>query len=102
MHSVTMFFSCLSYFWGNDGVIGAAEFLIYILYIGKHLREHMFTNFAVLWLFAEVFSVKFGCVASFDVAKVSNRQKFSPRKLYFSPIQKSFLPRNLFAIQYPS
>ena len=47
-----MFFSCLSYFWGNDGVIGAAEFLIYILYIRKHSREKTFTNFTVLWLFA--------------------------------------------------
>ena len=47
-------------------------------------------NFVVLWLFAEVFSVKFGGVASFDVAKVSNRQKLSPRKLDFSPIRKSF------------
>ena len=45
LHSVTMFFSCLSYFWGNDGVIGAPEFLIYILYIGKHSRENTFTNF---------------------------------------------------------
>ena len=69
---------CLSYFWGNDGVIGAAEFLIYILYIGKHSREKTFTNFAVLWLFAEFFSVKFGGVASFGVAKVSNLQKLSP------------------------
>ena len=72
LHSVTMFFSCLLYFWGNDGVIGAAEFLIYILYIGKHSREKTFTNFAVLWLFA-VFSVK-----SFDLAKMTNRQKLSP------------------------
>ena len=82
--------TCLSYFWGNDGVIGAAEFLIYILCIGKHSREKTFMNFVVLWLFAEVFSVKFGGVASFGVAKVSNWQKLSPWKSYFSPIAKVF------------
>ena len=35
-------------------------------------------NLAVLWLFAKVFSVKFGGVTFFGVAKASNPQKFSP------------------------
>ena len=30
----------------------------------------------------------------------SNPQKFSPRKLYFSPIRKSFLPRKFSAARY--
>ena len=32
----------------------------------------MFVNFAVLWLFAKVFSTKFGGMASFGVAQMSN------------------------------
>ena len=36
-------------------------------------------NFAVLWLFVKVLSVKFGGVASFGVGKVSNLRKFSLR-----------------------
>ena len=43
-------------------------------------------------LFAKVSSVKFGGVASFGSAKVSNQQKFSPQKSYFLPIHESFLP----------
>ena len=47
-------------------------------------------NFAVLWLFAKVFSAKFGGMASFGTVKVSNPWKFSPRKSYSSPIRKNF------------
>ena len=64
-----------------------------LLYSGKLFREKTFVNFAVLWLFVKVFSAKFWGVASFGAAKVSNLQKFSPRKLYFSPLHESFLPR---------
>ena len=46
-----------------------------ILYSGKISREKTFANFSVLWLFAKVFSVKFGGVASFGTAKVSNPWK---------------------------
>ena len=42
-------------------------------------------DFAVLWLFAKVFSAKFGGVASFGVAKASN-----PRKSYFHQSVKVF------------
>ena len=54
----------------------------------------------VLWLFAKVFSAKIGGVASLGVAKASNPRKFSPLKLYFSPIRESFLPRKFPAIRY--
>ena len=54
--------------------------------------EKTFVNFAVLWLFAKLFSAKFGGMASVGAAKGSNPQKFSPRKSYFSPIHESFLP----------
>ena len=36
-----------------------------------------------LWLFAKVFSGKFGGVASFGAAKRSNLRKFSPQKIVF-------------------
>ena len=39
---------------------------------GKLPREKTFVNFTVLWLFAKVFSVKFGGMASFGMAQVSN------------------------------
>ena len=68
-----------------------------VLYSGKLSREKTFTNFAVLWLFAKVSSVKCGGVASFGTAQASNPRKFSLRK---SPIYESFLPRKFFAIWY--
>ena len=40
-------------------------------YSGKLLREKSFANYAVLWLFAKVFSVKFWGVVSFGAAKAS-------------------------------
>ena len=49
-----------------------------ILYSGKLSREKTITNFAVLWLFAKVFSSKFGGVTFFGVAKASNPQMLSP------------------------
>ena len=57
-------------------------------------------NFAVLWVFAKVFSMKLGSMASFGAAKVSNLRKFSQRKSYFLPICESFLPRKLPAIWF--
>ena len=41
-------------------------------------REKTFVNFVVLWLFAKVFSAKFGGVACFGAAKMSNLRTFSP------------------------
>ena len=61
-----------------------------IPYSGKLSREKTFVNFAVLWLFAKVFSAKFGGMASIGTVKASNLRKFSLRKSYFSPIHKSF------------
>ena len=58
----------------------------------KLLRGETFVNFVVLWLFLKVFSAKFGGVASFGAAQVSNPRKFFPRKSYFLPIRESFLP----------
>ena len=48
-----------------------------MLYSGKLSREKTITNFAVLWLFAKVFSAKFGGVTFLGMAKASNPQKFS-------------------------
>ena len=64
---------------------------------GKLLREKTFADFRVLWLFAKVFSTKFGGTLSFGVVQVSN-----PRKSYFSPICESFFPRKFPAIRYLS
>ena len=61
--------------------------LFKIPYSEKLLREKTFVNFVV---FAKVFSTKFGGVIPFGMAKASNSRKFSPRKLYFSPIHDSF------------
>ena len=66
----------------------------------KLSREKTFAIFAVLWLNAKVFSVKFGDVVSFGTAKASNPRKFSPRKWYYSPICESILPRKFPAIRY--
>ena len=60
----------------------------------------MFWEFAVLWQFAKVFFTKFGGVASFGTADLSNPRKFSPQKSYFSPNRESFLPRKFSAIRY--
>ena len=38
-------------------------------YSGKLLREKTFVNFTVLWLFAKVFSAKFGGVAPLVLQK---------------------------------
>ena len=51
-------------------------------YSRKLSRKKPFANFAVLWLFAKVFSAKFGGVASFGAAKASNPRKFSSSKFF--------------------
>ena len=81
--------------WLGDG--GIYPLLSVIPYSEKLSREKPFTNFAVLWLFAKVFPMKFGPVMSFGMAKASNLRKFSAQK---SPIYKSFLPRKFPTIQY--
>ena len=61
-----------------------------VLYSGKLSREKTFANFTVLWLFAKVFSTKFGGVASFGTTKVSNLRKFFPIfSQKFSPLKLS-------------
>ena len=57
-----------------------------IPYSEKLSGEKTFTNFAVLWLFAKVFSAKFGGVV--------------PLVLQKQAICESFLPRKFPAIQY--
>ena len=60
-----------------------------IPYSRKLSREKTFANFTVMWLFAKVFSAKFGGAVSFGLAKASNREnlfftnswKFSPSKV---------------------
>ena len=71
-----------------------------IPYGRKLSKEKTSTNFTVLWLFAKVFSPKFGGMASFGTAKASNQQKFSSRKLYFSSIRESFLSWKFPSIWY--
>ena len=69
-------------------------------YSGKLLREKTCANFAVLWLFAKVFSTKFGGVVFFGMAKASNPRMFSLRKSHFSPTSETFLPRKFSARRY--
>ena len=66
----------------------------------KTFEGENFRDFMVLWLFANVFSMKFGSVASLAQAQASNLRKSSPRKSYFSPVHESFLPRKFPAIRY--
>ena len=61
----------------NLSVMTAGFFHFPLLYSGKLLREKIFVNFTVLWLFAKVFSAKFGGSGTFGAAKTSNSQKFS-------------------------
>ena len=62
---------------------------MYIPYSGNLLKT--FVNFVVLWLFAKVFSAKFGGVAYFGVAKASNlRKKFLSENCIFLPIREIF------------
>ena len=69
--------------------------------IAENFRgEKTLVNFTVLWLFAKVFSAKFGGMVSFGTAWASNPRKFSPRKSYFSPICACFLLRKFPAIRY--
>ena len=70
-----------------------------IPYSRKLSREKTFANFTVLWLFAKVFSTKFGGVVSFGAAQANNPRKFSQRKPSFSPLHESFLPWKFPAIQ---
>ena len=49
---------------------------IKIPYSGKLSWEKTFANFAVLWLLAKVFSVKFGGVMFFDTTKQVIRKNF--------------------------
>ena len=41
------------------------------------MREKIFTNFAVLWLFTKLFSKKFGSVASFGGISEQSTKVFS-------------------------
>ena len=65
-----------------------------IPYGGKLSKEKTFVNFAALWLFAKVFSVKFGDVFVLWRGTSKQSTKVSPRKSYFLPIRESFLPQN--------
>ena len=68
-------------------------------YSGKLSRKKTFANFAVLWLFAKVFSVKFGTWHWLVQQKWAIRESFLDR-IVFSPICESFLPRKFLAIRY--
>ena len=69
-------------------------------YSRKLSREKTFANFAFLWLFAKVFSAKFGEMAYVGAAEGSNLQQFSLRKSLFFTNSQSFLPRKFPAIRY--
>ena len=58
---------------------------------GRKLSQ--ISQFCGWLLILQVFSMKFGGMASFGVAKASNMCKSSLRKSYFSPICGSFLPQ---------
>ena len=77
-----------------------SHFNIRILpYSGKLLREKTFVNFEVLWLFAKVFSAKFGDVVSFGGTSEQSTKVFSV-KMFFPPICESFLPQKFLTVRY--
>ena len=60
-------------------------------------NSHKFRSFMAI---LESFLCEIWGVVSFGMAKTSNSWKFSPQKLYFSPIRESFLREKFPAIQY--
>ena len=57
-------------------------------------------NFVVLWLFAKIFSAKFGSMASVGVAKASNLRKFSLRKSFAKVFAIGYLLSLLGSVAY--
>ena len=74
-----------------------------VTYSGKLLREKTFANFVVLWLFEKVFSTKFGGMAFFGVAQVSNPRQFSLQNCIFHQFAKvSLLKISRYAVMLPA
>ena len=67
-------------------------------YSGKLSREKTFTNFTVLWLYAKVFSVKFGAWRPLAWQKRAIRESFLCKDRIFTNLRK-FLPRKFTAIR---
>jgi len=59
-------------------------------YTGKLSRKKTFVNFAVLWLFAKVFSVKFGGVAPLALQKWAIRKSFLHENWIYHQFTKVF------------
>ena len=91
LHYFSQNFSC-----SHQQILIRTALYIYLLYSRKISREKTFANFVDLWLFTKVFSVKFGGVVSFSMARASNPRKFSPLKSFFA----SSLPQKFPTIQY--
>ena len=68
-------------------------------YSGKLSREKTFANFAVLWLFMEVFPTKFGGVTPLVLQKQAVQESFVRENRIFFLICESFLPRKFPAIR---
>ena len=74
------FFVCVKV-WQNNFVLAQCnERYMYVPYSGKLSKEKTFANFAVLWLYAKVFFVKFGSWHPFVRQKRAIRESFLPRK----------------------
>ena len=86
-----------------------------ILYSGKLSREITFANFTVLWLYAKVFSAKFGVWCPLALQKRAIRESFLCENRIFTNLRKVFslegfplyvivIPwlRGLYRFYYPS
>ena len=71
---------------------------VYVILYETIERENFLANFKVLWLFANVFFMKFWGVASFGSTSEQSAEVF-PMKIFFPPICESFLPRKFPAIR---
>ena len=63
-----------------------------IFCIAGNFQEENFRKFSGYVTIREIFLREIWGVVSFGTAQASNLQKYSPWKLFFSPICKSFLP----------
>ena len=61
-----------------------------VLYSGKLSGKKTFANFKVLWLFTNIFLVKFGAAVSFGSTSEQSVEVFSAKNVIFHQFTKVF------------
>ena len=89
---------CVHAWWHQSGFISSH---FQLPYSEKLSREKTFVNFAVLWLFAQIFSAKFGGVAPLVLQKRAIRESFLRENHIFNQFAKVFCLKSfLLYMQY--